>query len=145
MDDKTLLERQNKKRYLKRYRRNNVLVKRLEHKLVAVEARIQGVRSPSLSGMPRGGAPVTSADLIAEKVDLERRIKRLKSKGRDIRRETLDLIDDLDLDEKHADVLESFLIDGMDFAEIADQMGFTERHVIRIYSEAIDKIMLIGP
>lgn len=141
MDDKTLLERETKKKYLKRYRRNGVLVGRLEHKLEAVEARIQGVRSPSLSGMPRGGEPVTREDLIADKVDLERRIKRLKGKGETIRREILDIIDELD-DWRYAEILEDFLIEEMDFSEIADKMNFTERHVIRLYGEAIDAVTL---
>ena len=141
MDDKTLLERENKKKYLKRYRRNGVLVGRLERKLEAIEARIQGVRSPSLSGMPRGGEPVTREDLIADKVDLERRIKRLKSKGEAVRREILDIIDELD-DWRYAEILEDFLIEEMDFSEIADKMNFTERHVIRLYGEAIDAVMI---
>lgn len=143
MDEKTLLEHETKKRYLKRYKRNGILIDRLENKLRSLEARIQGVRSPSLSGMPRGGEPVTREDLIADKVDLERRIKRLKSKGEDIRRETLDLIDELE-DPRYAEVLESFLIDGLTFEEIAEDMDYTERHVIRLYSEAIDMISLNG-
>ena len=141
MDDLKLLEHERKKRYLKRYKRNDILIDRLENKLRALEARIQGVRSPSLSGMPRGGKPVTREDLIADKVDLERRIERLKGKGEDIRRETLDLIDELE-DARYAEVLESFLIDDMTFREIAEDMDYTERHVIRLYSEAIDAITL---
>lgn len=141
MDDLKLLEHERKKRYLKRYKRNGILIDRLENKLRALEARIQGVRSPSLSGMPRGGKPVTREDLIADKVDLERRIERLKGKGEDIRRETLDLIDELE-DARYAEVLESFLIDDMTFREIAEDMDYTERHVIRLYSEAIDAITL---
>lgn len=141
MDDLRLLEHNRKKRYLKRYKRNGILIDRLENKLRALEARIQGVRSPSLSGMPRGGEPVTREDLIADKVDLERRIGRLKAKGEDMRRETLDLIDEID-SARHAEVLESFLIDGFTFEEIAKDMDYTERHVKRLYSEGIDMISL---
>lgn len=141
MDDLKLLEHERKKRYLKRYKRNGILIDRLENKLRALEARIQGVKSPSLSGMPRGGEPVTREDLIADKVDLERRIKKLKGKGDDIRREILDIIDELE-DARYAEVLESFLIDDMTFKEIADDMDYTERHVIRLYSEAIDAVTL---
>lgn len=141
MDDLKLLEHERKKRYLKRYKRNGILIDRLENKLRALEARIQGVKSPSLSGMPRGGEPVTREDLIADKVDLERRIKKLKGKGEDMRRETLDIIDELE-DPRYAEVLESFLIDDMTFKEIADDMDYTERHVIRLYSEAIDAVTL---
>ena len=141
MDDLKLLEHERKKRYLKRYKRNGILIDRLEKKLRALEARIQSVRSPSLSGMPRGGESVSREDLIADKVDLERRIERLKGKGENIRRETLDLIDELE-DARYAEVLESFLIDDMSFREIAEDMDYTERHIIRLYSEAIDAITL---
>jgi DNA-directed RNA polymerase specialized sigma subunit len=141
MDDLKLLEHERKKRYLKRYKKNGILIDRLENKLRALEVRIQGVKSPSLSGMPRGGEPVTREDLIADKVDLERRIERLKGKGEDMRREILDLIDELE-DARYAEVLESFLIDDMTFKEIAEDMDYTERHVIRLYSEAIDAIAL---
>ena len=58
-----------------------------------------------------------------------------------MRRETLDIIDELE-DPRYAEVLESFLIDDMTFKEIADDMDYTERHVIRLYSEAIDAVTL---
>lgn len=141
MDDNTLLELERRKKYLKRYRRNGVLIERLESKLRVLETRIQGVRSPSLSGMPRGGVPLSREDLIAEKVDLERRIKGLRSKGAGMRTELLDLIDEVE-DPRYAEVLESFFIDGKDFREIAQDMDYTERHVIRLYSEAILSLSL---
>ena len=143
MDDNTLLELDRRKKYLKRYKRNGILIERLENRLRSLETRIQGVKSPSLSGMPRGGTPVTREDLIADKVDLERRIRRLKTKGDTMRTELLDLIDEVD-DPRYAEVLESFFVDCKSFTEIAEDMGYTERHVIRLYSEAILALSLSG-
>ena len=63
-----------KKRFLKRYRKNRVLISRLKNKVSSLDERIRGMRSPVLSDMPRGGTPVTKEDLIAEKMEIEERI-----------------------------------------------------------------------
>lgn len=139
MSNETLLETEKKKKYLKRYRKNLTLIARLSNKLEELNQRIYTVKAPSLSGMPRGGDPVTLSDLVAEKTDLEDRIVRLTSKGRIIRREILEVIDDLD-DVRYAQVLEAFCIEAKSFDEIADETGYNVRHVIRLYSEAIAAI-----
>ena len=139
MSNETLPETEKKKKYLKRYRKNLTLIARLSNKLEELNQRIYTVKAPSLSGMPRGGDPVTLSDLVAEKTDLEDRIVRLAAKGRIIRREILEVIDDLD-DVRYAQVLEAFCIEAKSFDEIADETGYNVRHVIRLYSEAIAAI-----
>lgn len=141
MDDNTLTERETKKRYMKRYRRKMQVIDRLKERVRALDRKIEGLRSPSLSGMPRGGKALTSEDLIADKVDLERRIEKLKGESETVRRELLDVIDQVD-SVKHGEVLEEFFIYGMNFGQIADAMGYTERHIIRLYGEALDMIEL---
>jgi DNA-directed RNA polymerase specialized sigma subunit len=91
--------------------------------------------------MPRGGQPVTMADLIADKTELEERIESLKEKQKDIRREIIREIDTLD-DYRHTDVLESFFIKCMSLEDIADELGYTPRHVYRLYSEAVKILAL---
>ena len=86
--------------------------------------------------MPRGGTPITSADLIADKCELESRIAKLKSKAARIRSEILDEIDLLD-DPRYADVLEAYFLDGLTMDEVAAQYNYTVRHTYRIYSDAI--------
>ena len=71
-----------KKKSLKRYRKNKYCITRLEEKLALLDRKIKSVNSPNLSGMPRGGVPVTMEDLIADKIELEERIKRLKVKAK---------------------------------------------------------------
>lgn len=136
MSPETIQELEKKKRYLKRYKRNKAQLDRLEKRLAALDDRIYSLRSPSLSGMPRGGEPVTIADLIADKQELEDRIIRLSTKGRRIKAEILEVIDSLD-NCQYAEVLESFLIDGEEFDEIAERTGYTERHIIRLYSAGV--------
>ena len=136
-----LAELEVKKKYLKRYKKNKALIDRLKIKVSILDERITSLRSPSLSGMPRGGNPVTAADLIAEKVDLEERIAKLSGRGLILKHEITDKIDELE-ESKYAEILESFFIDCKEFDEIAESMGYTERHVIRLYSEAILHITL---
>ena len=127
---------ESKKRFLKIYRKNVALINRLKDKIENINERMIGLSSPKLSDMPRGGTPVTIEDLIAEKQGIEYRIRRLEDKGRLIKDEILDKIDELD-DTRYAEILESFFIDCKDLETIADDNGYTLRHTIRLYSDAI--------
>lgn len=140
-DLETLIKK--KKRSLKRYRKNIACIERLEKKLALLDDRITGLKSPSLSGMPRGGVPVTIDDLMSDKLDLEDRIKRLKAKSRGLKNEVCEEIDSLE-DSVDCEILEAFFIDGLSFEEIAEDLGYTERRVIARYSEAIRILSLSG-
>ena len=70
MENQEIQEIESKKRFLKRYRKNYNCIVRLEEKLALLDVKLNSVRSPNLSGMPRGGVPVTAADLVADKIDL---------------------------------------------------------------------------
>ena len=130
-----------KKRYLKRYKKNLALIERLNDKVENLTSRIESIKSPIITDMPRGGVPVTKEDLVADKLEIIERIDRLKIKGKKYKAEILDIIDELD-DTRYADILESFFIDCESLDDIADNMGYTLRHVIRLYSEAIISIDL---
>lgn len=137
MDDQSIqVSEKHKKRFLRRYRNNLACITRLEAKLVILDERITSIKSTNLSGMPRGGIPVTLDDLLADKDDLERRIKKLKAKSRDLKRSVYEAIDSIE-DPRYCEVLEAHFIECLDFDDIADQMGYTERHVYTLYAEAI--------
>ena len=136
MEDQKVQEIERKKRYLKRYRKNLALVIRLEEKLFLLEQRLTTVRSPKLSGMPRGGTPVTHEELITDKDELIERIARQKKKGLSYKREIWDEIDKLE-DVRYAEILEAFFIDGLSLDEIAEKDGYTTRYVYQLYSDAI--------
>ena len=136
-----VLETELKKRYLKRYRKNRALINRLKNKVENLDDRIKGLRSPTLSDMPRGGTPITKEDIIAEKDEIIRRIKRLEVKGRVYKSEILDKIDELE-DPRYAEVLESYFVDCKSLEIIADENGYTMRHIIRLYSKGINEITL---
>ena len=131
-----------KKRSLRRYRRNLDCISRLEEKREILDQRITTIRGSNLSGMPRGGVPVTLDDLLSDKDDLDRRIKRLKAKSRELKRSTIEEIDSLD-DPRYCEVLEAYFIDGLSISEIADQSGYTERHVYNLYKDAIKLLTVL--
>ena len=136
-------EAESKKRYLKRYRKTLALIDRLKSKVVILEDRIGSPRSPNLSGMPRGGNPITDEDLIADKLEIEDRISRLEIKASKYKKEILDVIDELD-DPRYAEVLESYFIRLKDFETIAEENNYTTRHVARLYREGIDNVSLMS-
>ncbi len=137
MDEQSSEEiKRRKKRYLKRYRKNQACISRLENKLVKINERLYSVKTSNLSGMPRGSVPVTTDDLIADKEDLEERIKRLKAKSRGLKKSVYEEIDNLE-DPRFCEVLEAYFIDGLSIEKIAEKIGYTERHVYTLYSEAI--------
>ncbi len=141
MEDQEIQEIERKKRSLKRYKKNNACVCRLEEKLALLDARIKSIKSPSLSGMPRGGTPVTIEDLLSDKIDLEERIERLKKKSKRLKREILEEIDTLD-DPRYCEILEAFFIDCLPLEDIADMLGYGERHIYRLYSDAVRLLAL---
>ena len=132
-----------KKQWMKRYKKNLACIARLEEKLNLLDDRLISVKSPSLSGMPRGGTPVTVADLVSEKLELEERIARSQEKCKIIRREILAVIDDLD-DIRYCEILEEYFIKQKSFAEISNEMSYSEKSVIRLYSQAIDLLYIPG-
>ena len=134
-------EVEDKKVFLKRYRENRACVRRLEKKLALLEDRIISIKSPNFSGMPRGGQPVTLADLISDKDELEKRIERLKDKGKQIKCEILEEIDSLE-DPRYCEILEAYFIDGLSMEDIAENEGYSVRQIYKLYSEAINILLV---
>ena len=136
MEDQEIQEIKKKKQSLKRYRNNLSCIRRLENKIKSGDARINSIRSPRYSDMPKGGTPITTEELIADKIDLEKRIKRLKAKGATLKSQILEEIDSLE-DYRYCEVLEAYFIDCKSIADIAEDMGYTDRYVYDLYKDAI--------
>lgn len=139
MTDIEVRETDRKKQFLKRYKKNIALINRLSEKLQNIDSRLYNIKSPGFSDMPKGGTPITKEDLVSEKTEILERISRLEKKGKKYKREIIDKIDELE-DTRYAEILESFFIDCKDLDTIADDNGYTIRHTIRLYSEAIKSI-----
>lgn len=130
-----------KKSFLKRYRKHKLLIARLKRKLESYEDRLIALNSPNLSGMPKGGLPVSKDDILSSKIETEKRIESLKKRGARIRAEIIEKIDALE-DVKQAELLEAYCIDCKSFDDIANEMCYSTRRLYSIYSEAINNIEL---
>lgn len=139
MENQDIQEIKRKKRSLKRYRNNLACIGRLEEKLTLLDERIKSVRSPNYSGMPRGGTPVTIEELLSDKVDLEKRIDKLKVKTKKVKDQILEEIDSLE-DPRYCEILEAYFIDCMSMDEIAEEMGYSTRWAYDLYSEAVEEL-----
>ena len=128
-----------KKRSLKKYRRNLLCIGRLEEKLESLDEKIKSIRSPNYSGMPRGGTPITIEELLSDKIDLEKRIKRLKDKGKKYKDQILEEIDSLE-DLRYCEVLEAYFIECMSISDIAEEMGYTDRYIYDLYKNAVQEL-----
>lgn len=136
MEEQEIQAIKNKKRLLKRYRVNMTCIERLEEKYTLLKMRLENAKAINISSMPRGGTPVTTEDLILDKIDLEKRINKLKDKGHRLKIQILEEIDSLE-DSRYCEVLEAYFIDCKTIEEIADDMGYSERHIYELYKKGV--------
>lgn len=134
-EEKVMTENEQKKDYLYQYRTHVRRIKRIEAELEEIRA-MKMHPSVTNDGMPHGGGQndlsgyASSLDglereLLHERylrvksyMDISRRIKRLRS-------------------ERERDVLFYRYIKGMDWWDIADKMGYCERHIHRYHGKAL--------
>ena len=130
-----------KKIWLRRYRNNREQIERLKNKIEQLDERSLSARSANLSGMPRGSGDNTSMSFTDKKLDLERRINILYERGKEIRREILSAIDELD-DVRYAEVLELWFVNMLPLSEISEQLGYSERHILSLYKKAVESLVI---
>lgn len=128
-----------KKVFLRRYKKNQAKIKRLEDKIAFIDDRLLNFHSVPISDEPHGTSRISKAELITEKMEYEERIKRLVIKSKEFKREITYAIDSLE-DIRYIDVLEAFFIECLTFEEIADKLGYQLRWTIHLYSRAIELI-----
>ena len=134
-------EKERKKKYLKRYKKNRACVNRLYDKLEFVTSKLDRISAPSLSNMPRGGITKSKSDLSNEKIDLERRIAKLEKTGAKLKEETYDLIDQI-LDPNLVEVMELLFIQCYEMDDVKELLALSSRQLNRKYAKALDSITL---
>ncbi len=137
MLDKTREIFDSKKRFLKRYSRIMKRIERLEDKLFDLDSRLYKVTTGEMTDMPRGGGSLTMDDVMVLKEETTERINALVQESRNIRKEIVVALDELE-DFRHVEVLEHFFIEDKSIEEIAEETGYTVRHTIRFYTDAIN-------
>lgn len=124
-------------RYIIKKRRIDGLYKRLRD--LKEESTIRAVQMTGLPGAKRDTS--LTEEQALKSLELQERIQSLEKKARVCRAEILEAIDSLD-NPKQADILEKHFILDQSLASIANDMNYTERHTIRLYSTAVSEIDL---
>lgn len=127
------------KKVLDQYKKRKKMIAELSRQIEDMRLSVSGAKSPNYSGMPRGGAPVTFADRVADIRDLESRKER-QEKIAVQKKEIVQSYIDTVLSVKHNKVLSMYFIDCKTMQEIASKEHYTDRHAYRIYREALGMV-----
>lgn len=131
----------NVKKVLNQYKKIRWMIDDLDTQIDDVTKNMSSLKSGKLTGMPRGGVPVTYADLIADKDELERRKKRYEVVAKQ-KKEIVQTYIDTVLSVKHNRLLTLYYVKCMPMQAVAKKEHYTERHAFRVYTEALDMVDL---
>lgn len=124
------------KKRLYSYRNNQDCIKRLKYKLEELNARIKAIKSPSYTGMPKGGVPVSMEELLSDKIELENRIESLQKKSKEYKADIYSIIDTVN-DVRQVEIMEAYFIGCKNFDEIAQEVGYSVRTVKRMFGTSL--------
>ena len=103
------------------------------------DARGEGVRSPRLDGMPRGGGGGGLDEQIARIDALERRAAKAREKALDLAEEIEAMIDGLD-DNTQKSVMALHYLRGYSWVKVGMILHYSDRSVRRIHGMALEAI-----
>lgn len=128
-------ENEQKKNYLRGYRKHIRRINRIESDLEEIRS-MKCYPSVNSDGMPHASNNIDLSDYAATVDSKERALieeKRLRVKAYEAISNQIELLQS----DKEKDVLHYRYIKGLDWWEIAEKMKYTERHVTRIHGEAL--------
>ena len=103
------------------------------------DARNEGLRSPRLDGMPRGGGGNGLDEQIARIDALERKAAKARQKALDLAEEIEDMIDSLE-DNRYKTVLSMRYLKGFSWVKVAMEMNYAEKYVFALHGKAIEEL-----
>lgn len=103
------------------------------------DARNEGLRSPRLDGMPRGGGGNGLDEQIARIDALERRAAKARKKALDLAEQIEDMIDALE-DNTQKTVLSLHYLKGYSWVKVGMVLHYTDRNVRRIHGKALEEL-----
>ncbi len=103
------------------------------------DARGEGIRSPRLDGMPRGGGGGGLDEQIARIDALERKAAKAREKALDLAEEIEAMIDGLD-DNTQKSVMTLHYLRGYSWVKVGMILHYTDRSVRRIHGRALEEI-----
>ena len=129
------------KKILNQHRIVCFLIEDLKKQIEEIDGQIYGCSSGKITGMPRGGKPVTREDLANDKADIIKRIERLEV-VREQKKEIVQAYIDTVYSAKHNKVLTMFYIKVLPIWKIAEMEGYSQRHTFRLYEQGLDMVDL---
>ncbi len=127
------------KKILNQHRSVYFLIQDLKRQVNDIDGQIYGCSSGKLTGMPRGGKPVTREDMANEKADILKRIERLelvKKQKKEIVQAYIDTV----YSARHNKILTMYYIKVLPIWKIAELEGYSQRHVFRLYEQAVEMV-----
>lgn len=128
-----------KKKWFNRYK---ILIDEeqyLINKLDLLVDKMHTVQSVKFNNEPRGGLPITLDDRLIQKERIKQRIAKVHKARCICRNEILEVLCIME-DYKSADILERHYLDLETWETISDSMGYSYRHIHRLYKKALELV-----
>lgn len=103
------------------------------------DARGEGIRSPRLDGMPRGGGGRGLDEQVARIDTLERRAAKAREKALALAEEIEEMIETLD-DHTQKSVISLHYLKGYSWVKVGMILHYTDRTVRRIHGRALEEL-----
>lgn len=137
-----MLDKNEKKRWLREYGRMGIELKRLEDDREDTFAKMENLGAQVIDGMPkatghRGGI----AELMDEYIKLDDKMIRRQMEIVRRKSEIYDAINTLESPNQRVVIGYKYL-DGLEWTEIAGKMGYCKKHVQNIHALAIENIKI---
>lgn len=117
-----------------------------DKKIRFVERQIEELEAakkyPSMAndGMPHGSSQKDLSDYIVAKERLQNKLLGIRTREMERKNDILDKLEKMDM--KEAEVLRMFHLERMLIRDIAEEMGYSEQHIHRIHSKALQNFKL---
>lgn len=142
MDVKT--ENEKKKQYLRGYRKHGSRIKRIEAELEEIRSMKMNPPMMNNDGMPHGSSQSDLSKYAAQMDELEDDLYKEGVEQVKTYKEIKYKIDQI-AEENERDVLFYRYIKGMDWWDIAKNMGYSERQIHRIHGKALKNLKDVSP
>ena len=133
--EQIMTENEKKKEYLRGYRNHVRRIERIESELTELRAMRASI-SVNNDGMPHGSGQSDLSGYFSELDELERKLIDERYRRIMIYKDIARRIKSLK-SENEKDVMFYRYIKGLDWWEIAEKMGYSDRHITRIHGRAL--------
>lgn len=124
------------KKVLSQYRRVMSMIRDMELKIEYIDKCMTSAKSGKITGMPRGGTPITMEDMVAKKDEYICRKKRyevIANQKKEIVQSYIDTV----FSPRHNEVLTLYYAEAKTIEEIAKEIPCTVRHALRLRKEGV--------